>query len=138
MSSHGPAAGLRREVRQDRVATVERHGYGVVVKTAFRFVARLEALTWAALLVAMFFKWVVQDDPNAGIEGGVPVAGLLHGIAFMVYGVVTLAAWWTFRWSPKVALVALACAVPPFLTVVFEVQAERRGLLDESRVGARA
>lgn len=121
-------------MRRDRVAAVERRGYGDVVKTAFRFVARLEALTWAALLVAMFFKWVVQDDPNAGIEGGVPVAGLLHGIAFMVYGVVTLAAWRTFRWSPKVALLALVCAVPPFLTLVFEVQAERRGLLEEPLV----
>lgn len=106
------------------------------MKTAFRFVARLEALTWAALLVAMFFKWVVQDDPHAGIEGGVPVAGLLHGIAFMVYVAVTVAAWRVFRWSPKVALVALVCAVPPFLTLVFEAQAERRGLLEESRVRA--
>lgn len=99
------------------------------VRNAFRTVAFVEAATWAALLVAMFFKWVVQDDPNAGIEGGVPVVGLLHGIAFMVYGVVTLAAWWTFRWSPKVGILALLAAIPPFTTVLFEVLADRRGLL---------
>ncbi|WP_375001192.1 DUF3817 domain-containing protein [Aeromicrobium sp. CTD01-1L150] len=99
------------------------------MRNAFRTVALVEAATWAALLVAMFFKWVVQDDPHSGIEGGVPWAGMAHGIAFMVYLAVAAAAWWHFRWSLKVGLLALACGIPPFATVVFEVAADRRGLL---------
>ncbi|MGJ9412926.1 DUF3817 domain-containing protein [Aeromicrobium sp. CF4.19] len=100
------------------------------MRNAFRTVALLEAVTWAALLVAMFFKWIVQDDPHTGIEGGVPYAGMVHGVAFMAYGVVTIVAWVHFRWSPKAGLVALACAIPPFATVVFERAADRRGMLD--------
>lgn len=100
------------------------------MRNAFRTVALVEAVTWGALLVAMFFKWVVQDDPHAGIEGGVPYAGMAHGIAFMAYGVVTLAAWIHFRWSVKVGIVALLAAIPPFTTVVFERWADRRGMLE--------
>jgi integral membrane protein len=102
------------------------------VRNAFRTVALVEAVTWAALLVAMFFKWVVQDDPHAGIEGGVPYAGMAHGVAFVAYVVVTLLTWRHFRWSPRVGLTALACGIPPFATVVFEVKADRRGLLDRA------
>lgn len=101
------------------------------MRNAFRTVALVEAVTWAALLVAMFFKWVVQDDPHAGIEGGVPYAGMAHGIAFIAYGLVTLAAWRHFGWSRRTGIVALVCAVPPFATIVFERSADRRGLLAE-------
>ncbi len=99
------------------------------MRNAFRTVALVEAVTWGALLVAMFFKWVVQEDPHAGIEGGVPYAGMAHGIAFVLYGVVAIVAWIHFRWSVKVGIVALLAAIPPFTTVVFEVWADRRGLL---------
>lgn len=86
----------------------------------FRFVARAEAVSWAVLLVCMFFKWVVQDDPHAGIEGGVPIAGAVHGAIFVAYVVTCLAAWRQLRWSMTRTLLALAAGVPPFFTVLFE------------------
>jgi len=96
---------------------------------AFHVVALAEAISWGCLLVAMFFKWVVQDDPHAGIEGGVPVAGAVHGTIFVAYVVTSLVAWRVFRWSPVTLLLALAAGVPPFFTLVFERVAGRRGLL---------
>lgn len=100
-----------------------------IARPAFRTLAFLEAISWGALLVAMFFKWVVQDDPHAGIEGGVPVAGMVHGIVFVLYCASAVLAWIVFRWSVKTGLLALAAAIPPFFTVWFEVVADRRGLL---------
>ena len=77
----------------------------------------------------MFFKWVVQEDPHAGIEGGVPIAGAVHGAIFLAYVVTSLVAWRTFRWSMTTTLLALASGVPPFCTLLFERIAGRRGLL---------
>ncbi|PPK98162.1 integral membrane protein [Kineococcus xinjiangensis] len=102
----------------------------------FRAVAVAEAVSWAALLVAMFLKWVlVVDTPH---EGGVPVAGRIHGALFMLYVAVALVAARTFRWNWKTALLALVAAVPPFATVVFERWATRRGMLDAGADAAGA
>lgn len=98
-------------------------------RTLFRTVAVAEAFSWAALLVAMFFKWVVQEDPHSGIEGGVPVAGAVHGAVFVAYVVMCAVAWRVFGWSLKVAAVAVACGIPPFATYFFDKHADARGLL---------
>lgn len=99
------------------------------VTRAFHFVAVAEAVSWAALLIAMFFKWVVQDDPHSGVEGGVPYAGAVHGAIFLAYLVTSLVAWRVLRWSPMTLLLALGAGVPPFFTLLFERVAARRGLL---------
>ena len=99
------------------------------VRTAFRAVALAEAVSWAFLLATMFLKWVVQDDPHAGLEGGVPISGPIHGALFVAYVVMCLVARRWFGWSPRVTLVALAAGVPPFATALFEAKADRRGLL---------
>lgn len=99
------------------------------VRTAFRAVALAEAVSWAFLLTTMVLKWVVQDDPHTGLEGGVPISGPIHGALFVVYVLMCLLARRSFGWSPRVTLVALAAGVPPFATAVFEAKADRRGLL---------
>lgn len=101
-------------------------------RTIFRVVAFAEAVSWGLLLVAMFFKWIVQDDPNTGLEGGVPIAGPIHGVVFIAYVVVCFVAWRQFRWTPKTLVLALACSIPPFFTAIFEVLADRRGLLGQT------
>ncbi|HET7689199.1 MAG TPA: DUF3817 domain-containing protein [Nocardioidaceae bacterium] len=95
------------------------------VQRTFTLVARAEAVSWAVLLVCMYFKWVVQDDPHSGIEGGVPIAGAVHGGIFLAYVVSALVAWRTFRWSMSKTLVALVAGVPPFATLWFERRAFR-------------
>lgn len=95
----------------------------------FRAIAIAEAISWAGLLIAMIFKWVVQADPHTGIQGGVPIMGPIHGGIFLAYVVTCLFAHFKFGWSAKTTLLALASSIPPFFTYVFEVFADKHGLL---------
>lgn len=92
----------------------------------YRLVARAEAVTWALLLLGMFLKYVTETT-----ELGVRVFGMLHGVVFIAYGLVTVLMWIDQRWSLGRLVLGLAAAIPPFLTIPFESYAERRGLLDE-------
>lgn len=95
----------------------------------FRLVALWEAVTWAALLIAMFFKWVL------GYEEAIRIPGMVHGIAgFMLYVVVTLVTAWSLKWDVKTLLLALVSSVPPFMTIWFERWAARTGRLGELSV----
>jgi integral membrane protein len=90
----------------------------------FAVVAFAEAFTWAGLLVGMLLKHVTRTT-----DAGVAVFGALHGVMFLVYLVVAVVCAWRLRWSIRVTLLALAAAVPPLTTLVFEIWARRRGLL---------
>ncbi len=92
----------------------------------FRLVAIWEAITWLALLIAMFFKWVL------GHEEAIRIPGMVHGVAgFMLFVVVALATAWSLKWDLKTTFLALVSSVPPFGTVVFERWAVRTGRLGE-------
>lgn len=98
-------------------------------RTVFRYVAIAEAISWAGLLIAMLFKWVIQDDPHSGIEGGVPIMGPIHGTVFVIFVAMCLVARRSFGWNLRVTLLALASSIPPFFTIWFETWADREGLL---------
>ena len=98
-------------------------------RTLFRTVAVAEAISWGVLLSAMFMKYVTETEPFGLHEGGVPVAGAVHGGLFILYCLVTLNVREKFNWSGRTTLVALAAAIPPFCTYVFELVADRRGML---------
>ncbi|KAA1380564.1 DUF3817 domain-containing protein [Aeromicrobium fastidiosum] len=100
-----------------------------VVRTVFRTVAIAEAFSWGLLLVAMFFKWILDAEPLGLAEGGVPVAGPIHGGIFMLYVLTAVIAKFVFRWDAKTLVVALASSIPPFATVWFERKADREGRL---------
>lgn len=91
----------------------------------FRAVAVTEALSWAGLLVGMYFKYLT----DAG-ELGVKVFGPIHGAVFVAYVVMTLVVARTQRWSLWVTFVGLVSAVPPFTTLAFERCTLRTGRLD--------
>ena len=93
----------------------------------FRRVAIAEAVTWALLLTGMFLKYVTVTT-----ELGVQVFGMVHGVVFIAYCLVTVLVAVDQRWSHRLLLGGLVCAVPPFATVPFERYAERRGSLDTS------
>jgi integral membrane protein len=93
----------------------------------FRRVAIAEAVTWALLLTGMFLKYVTETT-----ELAVRVFGMLHGVVFIAYCLVTLLVGVDQRWSRGRVLLGLASAVPPFLTVWFDRYAERRGALAPS------
>lgn len=93
--------------------------------TVFKVVAIAEAFSWAGLLVGMYLKHVAGTT-----ELGVQVFGPLHGGIFLAYVALTLLLARSLRWGPWVTLAGLACSVPPFATVAFEVWASRTGRLD--------
>ncbi|MGV9826675.1 MULTISPECIES: DUF3817 domain-containing protein [unclassified Gordonia (in: high G+C Gram-positive bacteria)] len=91
----------------------------------FRFVAILEAITWLALLIAMYFKWVL------GHTEAVRYPGMVHGIVFVAFVLIALATAVSLKWNRWVALLALVSSIPPFGTIVFEWWAARAGHLAE-------
>lgn len=94
------------------------------VTRLFVAAAIAEACSWLALLAGMAVKY---GPP--GNELGVKIFGPIHGGLFIAYGVLVLAVARLRRWSLPVTVVALACAVPPFATLIFERWAHRRGML---------
>jgi len=87
----------------------------------FRVVAVGEAITWALLLFGMVLKYVTETT-----ELGVRVFGMAHGVMFVAYCLTTVVVAVDQRWRPSRALLGLLAAVPPFLTVLFDVAMERR------------
>lgn len=92
----------------------------------FRTVAVAEAVTWALLLVGIVLKRVTHTT-----ELGVQVFGMLHGVVFIAFCLLTVLVAVDQRWSRGRLLLGLVSAVPPFATVPFDRYAERRGLLDD-------
>lgn len=88
----------------------------------FRRISLAEAVTWSLLLLGMFLKYVTKTT-----ELGVRVFGMMHGVVFVAYCVITVFVWVNQRWTARTGLLALASAVPPFMTVWFDRRAERRG-----------
>ncbi|RKS68590.1 integral membrane protein [Motilibacter peucedani] len=99
----------------------------ITLRTAdgrFRIAAVAEACSWAALLIGMFFKYVVVKN-----QVGVQVFGPIHGAFFIAYVVSTLLVARAHRWSAGVTVVGLLASIPPFGTLVFERWAARNGRL---------
>lgn len=94
-------------------------------RTWFRAIAIAEAISWAGLLFGMYLKYVPEST-----ELGVRVFGPIHGGVFILYVLSCLVAAWKFGWNIRTLFLALASSIPPFVTYVFEVVADRKGLLD--------
>jgi integral membrane protein len=109
-----------------------------IVRTLFRVVAFGEAVSWVLLLSAMFCKWILESEPFGLEEGGVPVAGRIHGMGFFfLYLVMTVVCHFVFRWNVKTTIVALLASIPPFASIWFERKAIREGLLEREPATVR-
>ncbi len=95
--------------------------------TIFLSVSIAEAITWTLLLLGMFLKYVTRTT-----DVGVRVFGTLHGAVFIAYGITTVLVWIDQRWPARRGIVALACAVPPFATLVFDRWVQRHEILGDS------
>ncbi|MFP5021502.1 DUF3817 domain-containing protein [Pseudonocardia phyllosphaerae] len=89
-----------------------------------RIVAVAEACSWVGLLIGMFVKWVLAISPI-----GVQIMGPIHGVLFIAYLLVTVAAGFVFRWRPVYLLIGLLASLPPLTTLWFESHARRAGRL---------
>ena len=90
----------------------------------FAWVAFAEGFTWAGLLIGMWLKYGLGTT-----EAGVWLFGRLHGVVFIAYAVVAVLAAVRLRWPWWAALLAVAAAVPPLVTVPLEWWFRRRGFL---------
>lgn len=88
----------------------------------FRRVAIAEAITWALLLSGMVLKYGTHTTDVA-----VKVFGMIHGIVFISYVVTTVTVWVDQKWTVRRGVGALLASIPPFVTVVVELLAVRRG-----------
>lgn len=102
-----------------------------LIVPAFRFVANVEALSWAALLIGMLFKYVIAGQAHLG-ETLVMIFGSIHGALVIVYVGLAGLTWLNLRWRFPTLVIAVAATIPPFATLVFDRWAERKGLYQES------
>lgn len=94
----------------------------------FRLVAMLEAVSWAGLLIGMFFKYV--GSPRTEI--GVKIFGPIHGGVFIAFLVAALFAGIAFKWGLGTWLLALLGSIVPLGSVIFLIWAEKTARLGES------
>lgn len=94
-------------------------------RTLYRRIAIAEVVSWALLLLGMVLKYVTGTT-----DLGVKVFGMVHGVVFIAFCLITVLVAVNQRWSVREAGLGLLSAVPPFLTVWFERRMERRARLD--------
>jgi integral membrane protein len=97
----------------------------------FRVVALLEAVSWAGLLVGMYFKYLASSPTEIGVK----VFGMAHGLIFIAFVVVALLTGFAFKWAIGTWLLALIASIVPLGSVIFLIWADRTGKMD---VGASA
>lgn len=92
--------------------------------TLFRRLAVAEAVTWALLLLGMFLKYVTETT-----ELGVRIFGMVHGVVFIAYCLVTILVAVDGRWTAGKLTLGLLAAIPPFFTIWFDRWVEKRDAL---------
>ncbi len=97
------------------------------ISKIFTIAARIEAMTWAGLLIGMYFKYGLELT-----EIGVWLFGRLHGAAFIMYFFVAIITAIRLRWPWWCALLAVLAAIPPLVTFPLELWFRKRGLLEQS------
>ncbi|ASN37608.1 MAG: DUF3817 domain-containing protein [Paeniglutamicibacter terrestris] len=95
-------------------------------KRLYGFLAAAEMVTWALLIISMVLKYA------ADLPAFVRVFGMVHGVVFISYILVTIFVWANERWSFVQGLLGMGSAVIPFATLPFERSILRRGMLSDS------
>ncbi|MBN4076036.1 MAG: hypothetical protein COA71_03310 [SAR86 cluster bacterium] len=91
----------------------------------FTVTARVEAFTWAGLLIGMFLKYSLEIT-----DLGVWLFGRLHGAAFIIYFFVAITSAIRLRWKWWCGILAVLAAIPPLVTFPLELWFRKRGMLD--------
>lgn len=97
------------------------------IATIFTLAARLEAISWAGLLIGMFLKYGI-----GATEFGVWLFGRVHGAAFLLYFIAAIVTALRLRWPWWAAVLSVLAAIPPLVTLPLELWFRRRGLLASS------
>ncbi|MDV3127946.1 DUF3817 domain-containing protein [Mycobacterium sp. 21AC1] len=89
----------------------------------FRLIALAEAVSWAGLLVGMYFKYL--GSPRT--EVGVKVFGPIHGGVFIAFVVAAVLVGIAFKWGIGTWVLALLASIVPLGSVIFLMWADRTG-----------
>ncbi len=98
----------------------------------FRLIAFAEAVSWAGLLLGMYFKYL--GSPRTEI--GVKVFGPIHGGVFIAFVVAALVVGLAVRWRVGTWLLALLGAIVPLGSVIFLIWADRTGRMGSAQAAA--
>ncbi|MFB1297840.1 DUF3817 domain-containing protein [Mycobacterium sp. pW049] len=89
----------------------------------FRLIAFAEAVSWAGLLIGMYFKYLGTPQTEIGVK----VFGPIHGGIFMAFVVAALVVGIKLRWRIGTWLLALLGSIVPLGSVIFLIWADRTG-----------
>lgn len=94
-------------------------------KNLYGIAAVSEMVTWTGLIAAMIIRYGFGEYGPWFFY-----AGISHGTVFVAYCTVALIVGHNQRWSLGRLVLALASAIPPYLTVPFDRALHKRGLLE--------
>jgi integral membrane protein len=85
-----------------------------------QLVAILEAISWLALLIAMFFKYVLNNETY------IRSVGSIHGVLFMLFVALVLVVGLGMKWSKKEIFWSLVSSLPPCCTIIADIKIFRK------------
>lgn len=91
----------------------------------FRLIALAEAVSWAGLLVGMYFKYLGAPRTELGVK----VFGPIHGGIFIAFVVAAVLVGIARKWGVGTWILALLASIVPLGSVIFVVWAERTARL---------
>ncbi|MCW1824233.1 hypothetical protein A5731_21200 [Mycolicibacterium conceptionense] len=100
----------------------------------FRLIALAEAVSWAGLLVGMYFKYL--GTPRTEI--GVKVFGPIHGGVFVAFVVAAVLVGWAHKWGVGTWILVLLASIVPLGSVIFVMWADRTARLGSGEQPAAA
>ena len=92
----------------------------------FRIVAIAEALSWAGLLVGMYFKYLAGSSTEVGVK----IFGPIHGGVFMAFVVAAVVVGIQRKWNVITWALALLGSIVPLGSVIFVIWADKLGRID--------
>lgn len=98
----------------------------------FRLIAFAEALSWAGLLIGMYFKYLGSPQTEVGVK----VFGPIHGGIFIAFLVAALLVGMSVKWRAGTWLLALLGSIVPLGSVIFLIWADRTGRMGSQPVAA--
>ncbi|WP_110777595.1 DUF3817 domain-containing protein [Mycolicibacterium peregrinum] len=98
----------------------------------FRLIALAEAVSWAGLLVGMYFKYL--GSPRTEI--GVKVFGPIHGGVFVAFVVAALLVGIACKWGVGTWFLALLASIVPLGSVIFVMWADRTARIESGEAPA--
>jgi integral membrane protein len=98
----------------------------------FRLIAIAEALSWAGLLVGMYFKYAATPQTEIGVK----IFGPIHGGVFMAFLAAALLVGISRKWNIVTWVLALLGSIVPLGSVIFVMWADRTGKLSRATVTA--